>query len=43
MYQQQLSHLPKSIKRKTLNSIYKTISERLRPLKVAAIIHDKGE
>lgn len=41
MYQQQLSHLPKSIKRKTLNSIYKTISERLRPLKIAAIIHDK--
>lgn len=41
MYQQQLSHLPSSIKRKTLNSIVKTLVERLEPLKIAAIIHDK--
>ncbi|ETT81998.1 Rep family protein [Viridibacillus sp. FSL R5-0477] len=41
MYQQQLSHLPSSIKRKTLNSIVKSLVERLEPLKIAAIIHDK--
>lgn len=41
MYEQQLSHLPSSIKRKTLNSIVKTLVERLKPLKIAAIIHDK--
>lgn len=43
MYQQKFSHLPKSIKRKTLNSIFKTMVERLEPLKIAAIIHDKDK
>lgn len=41
MYEQQLKCFPPSIKRKTLNSIIKTLSERLNPVKIAGIIHDK--
>ena len=41
MYEQQLRHLPPTIKRKTLNSIIKRLTERLKPEKIAGIIHDK--
>lgn len=41
MYLQQLVHLPKTIKRKTLDSVMKTLTEKLNPLKIAGIIHDK--
>ena len=41
MYEQQLRHLPKSIKRKTLASIFKTLVNQLKPVKIAGIIHDK--
>lgn len=41
MYEQQLVHLPKTIKRKTLNSIIKNLTELLKPVKIAGIIHDK--
>lgn len=41
MYEQQLQHLPKEIKRKTLNSIFKVLEKRLKPVKMAGIIHDK--
>ena len=48
MYEQQLRHLPPTIKRKTLNSIIKLLIECLKPKKIAGIIHDidvndKGE
>ncbi|WP_159458287.1 Rep family protein [Listeria sp. ILCC792] len=41
MYEQQLQHLPKSIKRKTITSIFKTLINQLQPVKIAGIIHDK--
>ncbi|EMF0060634.1 replication protein [Enterococcus hirae] len=41
MYEQQLRHLPTTIKRKTLNSIIKRLTECLKPEKIAGIIHDK--
>lgn len=40
-YEQQLRHLPKLIKRKTLASIFKTLIMQLQPVKIARIIHDK--
>lgn len=43
MYEQQLEHLPKTIKRKTLNSIIKNLTEYLKPVKIAGIIHDKDK
>lgn len=43
MYQQQLSHLPNTIKRKALTSILKTIKELLEPEKYAGIIHNKDD
>ena len=41
MYEQQLQYLPPSAKRKTLNSIYKVMIEKLNPKKIAGIVHDK--
>lgn len=41
MYGQQLRYLPKSVKRKTLASIFKTLTTQLQPVKIAGIIHDK--
>lgn len=41
MYEQQLDYLPKSVKRKTLNSLFKVLLEKLNPVKIAGIIHDK--
>jgi len=41
MYEQQLHHLPPTIKRRTLNSIIKQLTECLKPEKIAGIIHDK--
>lgn len=41
MYEQQLKYLPKSVKQKTLNSINKALLERLKPVRIAGIIHDK--
>lgn len=41
MYEQQLAHLPKTFKRKTLDCIIKTLTEKLNPVKIAGIIHDK--
>ncbi|OEG21334.1 hypothetical protein BCR24_07660 [Enterococcus ureilyticus] len=41
MYTQQFIHFPRTVKKKTLDSLLKTIRERLEPIKYAAIIHDK--
>ncbi|MDH6363482.1 hypothetical protein M2139_000457 [Enterococcus sp. PF1-24] len=41
MYEQQLQHLPRSIKRKTLASIFKAFVSTLQPVKIAGILHDK--
>lgn len=43
MYQQQLSHLPNTIKRKALTSILKSIKDLLEPEKYAGIIHNKDD
>lgn len=41
MYEQQLEHLPKTFQRKTLDSIIKTLTVKLNPIKIAGILHDK--
>lgn len=41
MYEQQLEYLPRSFKRKTLDSIIKTLTAKLNPVKIAGILHDK--
>lgn len=41
MYEQQLDYFPKSVKRKTLASVMKTLTALLNPVRIAGIIHNK--